>query len=39
MEAILSMHKLRDVIKIQHGSQLVNSVIDIGEVKKSVGLK
>lgn len=38
MDAILSMHKLRDVIKIQHGSQLVNSVIDIDQIKKNVGL-
>ncbi len=39
MDAILSRHKLRDVIKIQHGSQLVNSEIDIQQVRSAVGLE
>ena len=39
MEAILSRHKLRDVIKIQHGSQLVSSIIDFPHVKEALGLK
>lgn len=39
MEAILSRHKLRDIIKIQHGSQLVSSIIDFSHIKESLGLK
>ncbi|KAF5055232.1 Phosphate acetyltransferase [anaerobic digester metagenome] len=38
MEAILSRHKLRDVIKIQHGSQLVSSIIDFPFMKESLGI-
>jgi hypothetical protein len=38
MEAILSRHKLRDVIKIQHGSQLVSSIIDFQYMKESLGI-
>ena len=38
MEAILSRHKLRDVIKIQHGSQLVSSIIDFPYMKESLGI-
>lgn len=38
MEAILSRHKLRDVIKIQHGSQLVSSIIDFPYMKEHLGL-
>lgn len=36
MEAILSRHKLRDVIKIQHGSQLVSSIIDFQYMKETL---
>ena len=38
MEAILSRHKLRDVIKIQHGSQLVSSIIDFAFMKENLGI-
>ena len=38
MEAILSRHKLRDVIKIQHGSQLVSSIIDFPFMKETLGI-
>ena len=38
MEAILSRHKLRDVIKIQHGSQLVSSIIDFQYLKEKLGI-
>jgi BioD-like phosphotransacetylase family protein len=38
MEAILSRHKLRDVIKIQHGSQLVSSIIDFQFMKENLGI-
>ncbi len=38
MEAILSRHKLRDVIKIQHGSQLVSSIIDFQYMKERLGI-
>lgn len=38
METILSRHKLRDVIKIQHGSQLVSSIIDFQYLKTALGL-
>ena len=38
MEAILSRHKLRDVIKIQHGSQLVSSIIDFQHLKEGLGI-
>jgi BioD-like phosphotransacetylase family protein len=38
MEAILSRHKLRDVIKIQHGSQLVSSIIDFPYLKEFLGI-
>lgn len=38
MEAILSRHKLRDVIKIRQGAQLVSSSIDFEYVKEMAGL-
>ncbi|MDY0274903.1 MAG: phosphotransacetylase family protein [Desulfomicrobium sp.] len=38
METILSRHKLRDVIKIQHGSQLVSSIIDFQYLKENLGI-
>ena len=38
MEAILSSHKLRDVIKIKHGAQLVSSCLDLPTLKKELGL-
>lgn len=39
MDALLSRHKLRDVIKIQHGTQLVNSALDYHYLKEALGLK
>ena len=39
METILQRHKLRDIIKIKQGAQLVSSNIDFEYIKKSVGLK
>jgi uncharacterized protein len=39
METILSRHKLRDVIKIQQGAQLVSSNLDIQYIKSEIGLK
>ncbi|WP_028586219.1 phosphotransacetylase family protein [Desulfocurvus vexinensis] len=38
METILSRHKLRDVIKIRQGAQLVSSNIDYEYIKKSLNL-
>jgi hypothetical protein len=38
MEAILSRHKLRDVIKIQQGEQLVSSTVDVRRIKESLGV-
>lgn len=38
MESILSRHKLRDLIKIQHGSQLVSSIIDFHYIKAALEL-
>jgi hypothetical protein len=38
MEAILSRHKLRDVIKIQQGEQLVSSMLDLPWIKAALGL-
>ena len=38
MEVILSRHKLRDVIKIRQGAQLVSSSIDFAYVKEAAGL-
>jgi hypothetical protein len=38
MESILSRHKLRDVIKIRQGAQLVSSNIDYEYVKGKLGL-
>jgi hypothetical protein len=38
MEAILSRHKLRDVIKIRQGAQLVSSSIDFEYIKEAAGL-
>jgi len=39
MDTLLSRHKLRDVIKIQHGTQLVNSAMDYRYVNETLGLK
>ena len=39
METILSRHKLRDVIKIQQGAQLVSSNLDIQYLLEEIGLK
>ncbi|WP_027185929.1 phosphotransacetylase family protein [Desulfovibrio inopinatus] len=39
MEAILERHKLRDVIKIRQGAQLVSSNIDFAYIKEYLGLK
>lgn len=38
MEAILSRHKLRDVIKIRQGAQLVSSSLDFTYLKERLGL-
>jgi BioD-like phosphotransacetylase family protein len=38
METILSRHKLRDVIKIRQGAQLVSSSIDFEYLKQAAGL-
>lgn len=38
MEAILTRHKLRDVIKIRQGAQLVSSALDIRFIKDIAGL-
>jgi uncharacterized protein len=38
MDALLSRHKLRDVIKIQHGTQLVNSALDYQHINQALGL-
>jgi len=37
MESILSRHKLRDVVKIRQGAQLVSSSIDYEFIKKEMG--
>jgi len=39
METILQRHKLRDIIKIKQGAQLVSSNIDFEYIKKGLGLK
>ena len=39
MESILSRHKLRDVIKIQHGAQLVNTALEYDYMKSAIGLR
>jgi hypothetical protein len=39
MDNILSRHKLRDMIKIQHGAQLVSSTVDFNALKTEMGLK
>lgn len=39
MESILERHKLRDIIKIKQGAQLVASNVDVGAIKKAVGLE
>ncbi len=39
METILQRHKLRDIIKIKQGAQLVSSNIDFEFIKKGIGLK
>ncbi|THB67073.1 MAG: phosphotransacetylase family protein [Desulfovibrio sp.] len=38
MEAILSRHKLRDMIKIKQGAQLVSTSLDFEYLKKDIGL-
>ncbi|WP_462324147.1 phosphotransacetylase family protein [Desulfoplanes sp.] len=38
MEAILSRCKLRDTVKIQHGAQLVASLIDFEHIREQTGL-
>ncbi len=38
MENILSRHKLRDMIKIKQGAQLVSTAIDFDHLKKAMGL-
>lgn len=38
MDTILSRHKLRDAIKIQHGSQLVNTALDYQYIRQATGL-
>lgn len=38
MERILGSVKLRDMIKINHGAQLVNSAVDFAAVKRALGL-
>jgi len=38
MENMLSRHKLRDVIKIRQGAQLVSASIDYEYIKKEIGL-
>ncbi len=38
MEAILMRHKLRDIIKIRQGAQLVSSALDIRFIKNIAGL-
>ena len=38
METILSRHKLRDVIKIRQGAQLVSSSVDVEYIKNAIGL-
>ncbi len=39
METILQRHKLRDIIKIKQGAQLVRSNIDFETIKKRIGLQ
>lgn len=38
MEAILSSHKLRDVIKIKQGAQLVSSSLDFEYIRQQMGI-
>ncbi len=38
METILTRHKLRDMIKVNHGVQLVNSALDYALLKNRLGL-
>jgi hypothetical protein len=38
METLLERHKLRDIIKIRQGAQLVNSNIDFAYIKKALNL-
>ena len=38
METLLERHKLRDIIKIRQGAQLVNSNIDYAYIKKALNL-
>ena len=38
METILSSIKLRDIVKIKHGAQLVNSSVDMNAIKESLEL-
>lgn len=39
METLLERHKLRDIIKIKQGAQLVSSNIDFEFIRKAVGLR
>jgi uncharacterized protein len=39
MDAILSRLKLRDMVKIQQGAQVVNNSVDIPYIKDQLGLK
>lgn len=39
MESILESSKLRDPIKVKHGAQLLNSIIDFSTIKKGLGLE
>ena len=38
MENILSRHKLRDMLKVNHGVQLVGAALDFGSLKTTLGL-
>ena len=38
MESILTSHKLRDMIKVNHGAQLVTANVDFSMLKKRIGM-
>ena len=38
MEALLNRHKMRDVIKVRQGSQLVSNNLDFETIRKSLGV-
>ncbi len=38
MDGILSRHKLRDTLKVSHGSQLVSQSVDFKKLSQSIGL-